>query len=135
MRGHRRSDGLLGDYCDGSLYQSHALFSTETVSLQLMIYYDELELCNPLGSKAKLHKVGESCILLNQCVVGIFYYILGNISPRYRSQLKAIQLLAIAKSSVVIKYGPDTILESFMGDLKVLEEVSPIILIARYTLL
>ena len=48
---------------------------------------------------------------------------LGNLSPHLRSQLKSIQLLAVAKASVVEKYGVDTILEPFMQDLKILEEV------------
>jgi hypothetical protein len=34
---------------------------------------------------------------------GLFYYTLGNISPKYRSQLKAIQLLAVAKRPVIKK--------------------------------
>ena len=55
---------------------------------------------------------------------GIFYYQLGNLSPYLRSQLKSIQLLAIAKAPVVVKYGSDTILEPFMQDLKMLEQVS-----------
>ena len=33
---------------------------------------------------------------------------LGNLSPRLRSQLKSMQLLAVAKSSVVDKYGVKT---------------------------
>ena len=48
---------LLGDYCDGSLFQKHPLFSVEPCALQIM-YFDELEVCNPLGSSAKVHKLG-----------------------------------------------------------------------------
>lgn len=58
MRGHSRRDGVLSDYCDGSVFHMHELFSCEMKSLQIMIYYDELELCNPLGSKSKVHKIG-----------------------------------------------------------------------------
>lgn len=53
----------------------------------------------------------------------MFYFMLGNLSPHLRSQLRSIQLLAVAKSSVVEKYGVDTLLEPFMRDLKILEEV------------
>ena len=52
-----------------------------------------------------------------------FYYVLGNLSPRLRSSLKAIQLLAVTKCSVVNKYGSNVILYPFMEDIKVLEEV------------
>jgi hypothetical protein len=58
FRGHKRSDSLLSDYCDGSLYNSHNLFSKDHTALQLIVYYDDVEVCNPLGSRAKKHKLG-----------------------------------------------------------------------------
>ena len=51
------------------------------------------------------------------------YYTLGNIFPKHRSQLGAIQLLAVATSPVIKKYGIDSILEPFMEDLHKLEQV------------
>lgn len=54
-----RTDGLLGDYCDGSDFQSHSLYSTQRNALQIMLYFDEVEVCNPLGTKVKRHKLGE----------------------------------------------------------------------------
>ena len=53
----------------------------------------------------------------------MFYYQLGNLSPEYRSALKSIHLVAIAKSTVISKYGPNKILEPFMQDIKELEKV------------
>ena len=44
------------------------------------------------------------------------YYLLGN--------LRSIQLLAVVKAPIIEKYGMEVILEPFMRDLKVLEEVS-----------
>lgn len=106
----------------------HSLFSCEPHALQLMIYYDELELCNPLGTKTKVHKMGTlHCIVkifIIACIyAGIFYYTLANISPKYHSKLRAIQLLAIAKTSIIVKYGADTVLQKFMEELKTLEKV------------
>lgn len=49
---------LLRDYCDGQQFCQHSLFSNDSSCLQLIIYYDELELCNPLGSRRKKHKIG-----------------------------------------------------------------------------
>ena len=46
---HRQGVGLVGDFCDGSLYKSHPLFSTdsgETLSLQFVMYYDDVEVTN-----------------------------------------------------------------------------------------
>lgn len=54
----------------------------------------------------------------------MFYYTLGNIRPAYRSQLKAIQLLAVARRPVIKKYGINAMLETFMKELSELEQVS-----------
>ena len=37
----------------------------DPVALQINLYYDELELCNPLGSRRKKHKIG---ILVYVCM-------------------------------------------------------------------
>ena len=58
MNSHSLHDGLLGDYCDGSIYAANSLFQDDPCALQIQLYYDELELCNPLGSRK--HKLGNS---------------------------------------------------------------------------
>ena len=66
------------------------------------------------------------CIQYNKPLhpsIGVFYYQLGNISPEYRSSLKSIQLVAVAESPVIVKYGSNKILEPFMSDLEKLEQV------------
>ena len=55
---HKRSDGLMGDFCDGKTFRDHTLFSSNPKALQVMLYYDDVEICNPLGSKSKIHKLG-----------------------------------------------------------------------------
>ena len=73
MDGHQQTcAGILSDYCDGKRFHENQLFSTNPVALQLMLYYDELELCNPLGSRRKKHKIGmlytkEVCVIPEQC--------------------------------------------------------------------
>ena len=52
----------------------------------------------------------------------MFYYQLGNLSPKYRSSLRSIHLVAIAKSTTVQKYGADKMLTPFMNDIKELEK-------------
>lgn len=66
LRGHCRQDGLLADYCDGAMYKTHSLFSvgSEIPPLEIMAYYDDVEVCNPLGSRAKKHKLGMKCPLI-----------------------------------------------------------------------
>ena len=59
LRGHCRQDDIMEDYCDGLQFKTHALFSSEPHSLQIMLYFDEVEICNPLGSSSKIHKIGK----------------------------------------------------------------------------
>ena len=56
--GHQCSSGLLNDYSDGKAFMNHPLFSVNSKALQVFLYFDEVEVCNPLGSKAKIHKLG-----------------------------------------------------------------------------
>lgn len=56
--GHQCSSGLLNDYCDGKAFMKNPLFSMDRKAIQIFLYYDELEICNPLGSKVKIHKLG-----------------------------------------------------------------------------
>lgn len=55
---------------------------------------------------------------------GMFYWTLLNVHPAYRSSLRFIQLLAVAKSKDVKEYGIDAILEPAVKDLQVLARVS-----------
>lgn len=50
---------MLGDYCDGELFLNSKLFQEHPCALQVQLYYDEVEVCNPIGSKAKKHKLGK----------------------------------------------------------------------------
>lgn len=51
------SEGVLRDYVDGSKFKGHELFSVKKDALQIFFYFDDVEVCNPLGSKAKTHKL------------------------------------------------------------------------------
>lgn len=51
-------------------------------------------------------------------ITGTFYFILGNISPKYRSRLTAIQLLGLVKSSFISSYGIDAVLKPIIDDVK-----------------
>lgn len=61
-KSHSRDDDLIGDFCDGSLYKNHPLFAhdfnDETLHLQFIVYHDEVEVTNPLGSSKGKHKLG-----------------------------------------------------------------------------
>ena len=42
---------------DGSIFKEHPLFSVEPRALQIILFFDEVELCNPLGKSTKIHKI------------------------------------------------------------------------------
>ena len=43
--------------CNGGLIKSHPILCN-LKSLQILAYYDKLEVCNPLGTHTKKHKLG-----------------------------------------------------------------------------
>ena len=51
-----KSSGSLQDFCDGTFFKTHPLFSNDPYALQIVGYYDDLEVVNPLGSYK--HKLG-----------------------------------------------------------------------------
>ena len=38
------TDGLIEDVCNGELFQKHPLFSQDPYAIQVIAYYDEIEL-------------------------------------------------------------------------------------------
>ena len=102
------TNDLIEDFCDGMVFKQHPLFSKDPHALQVVAYYDEVELCNPLGSHVKQHKLG------------IVFYSLGNIHPKYRSQLKTINLAVVATVPVIEQHGLDSVLKPFVNDLNIL---------------
>ena len=104
----RSREGFFYDFIDGALFTSHPLFSQKPNALQIILYTDEIEICNPLGSHSSANK------LL------MFYYSLGNIDPKFRSKLSAIRLLAIAKANDISQWGVDVVLKRIIQDLTLL---------------
>ncbi len=85
VNGHKSKDTILRDLCDGSVIANNHLFSTDPTALQLILYYDEFTVVNPLGSKVKKYKVEA------------FYMTIRNLPPKYRTQLKHINLIFLFK--------------------------------------
>ena len=77
------------------------------MALKIIAFY-EVELCNPLGTHVKEHKLG------------VVLFALGNIHPKYRSTLRTIQLVLANTCPAIEKYGLDLVLKPFIDDLKVL---------------
>ncbi|XP_077870141.1 uncharacterized protein LOC144363069 [Saccoglossus kowalevskii] len=97
-------DGYYFDMLDGEIYQTHNLLCDDDIPI--ILYYDEIDICNPLGSRSGIHKLG------------MFYYTIAKIDTKFRSKLETVQLLAIAYSENIKKYGLDAILEPFIHELR-----------------
>lgn len=63
------NSGFLFDFKDGTLYKNHPLFSVDDNALQLIIYYDDVEPANPLGSYRGHHKLGKSIIIAATVII------------------------------------------------------------------
>ena len=44
------SGSSLNDFCDGQEFQEHPLFSSDRSALQIIAYYDDIEVCNLVRS-------------------------------------------------------------------------------------
>ncbi|XP_071832143.1 uncharacterized protein [Apostichopus japonicus] len=109
FNGHTSVDGFMRDYCDGEMFQKHPLLAKEKGAIQINLFFDELEVTNPLGSKTGIHKLGA------------FYYVLKNLDPKFNSSLKNVHLLAMCNCVDIKKYGYGPILAPFMEELHQLE--------------
>ena len=113
------SSTKLEDFCDGSLFKTHPLFSWDPLALQIIGYYDELEVVNPIGSYVKKHKLG--CL----------FFTLANIRPQFCSTLKGIFVVCVGRYEDISSYGLDAFLEPFV-DLKTLLMVLLLRLVEKY---
>ena len=101
-----RSDGKLGEFIDGAVFSNHEVFSSDAQALQIILYYDDCDLCNSAGSRVTKHKIA------------FFYFTLGNLKHELRCKLDAIILLAVVKTADLKKYGFDEVLKPLLDDLQ-----------------
>ena len=48
----------MRDYCDSPAFLDHPLFKDDPTALQIQLFYDDVEMANPLGANTKVHKLG-----------------------------------------------------------------------------
>ena len=102
----RSKTGMYQDINDGLYFRNHPLFSQHRHALQILLYYDDFETANPLGSKKGIHKLG--------CV----YFTLKNLPPKLNSVLMNVHLAALFYTEDLKTYGFDLILKPLIDDLK-----------------
>eukprot|EP00732_Lithocolla_globosa_P006237 Lithocolla_globosa_v1_NODE_7097_length_993_cov_2.953092.p1 type:complete len:108 gc:universal NODE_7097_length_993_cov_2.953092:597-920(+) len=93
-RDRRANDNSLFDVCEGDVFKSHPVVLDHGIgTLQLISYGDEIEICNPIGSKRRKHKITA------------FDWVLTNTRPEYRSGLDMYNLFAVARTEDVKVFG------------------------------
>ncbi|KAK4882387.1 hypothetical protein RN001_005706 [Aquatica leii] len=103
------NDNILSDITDGKNYKNSQFFKENPLALRIILYQDSFELCNPLGSSKKIHKV-----------IGI-YMILANIPAYSRCRVDHIQLVGLCLERDCKKYGFSECFKLIMNDLHTLE--------------
>lgn len=88
----------------------YQFFSVEENRVSLILYVDDFEVCNPLGTSRKKHKVTA------------VYWVLGNIPVQLRSTLTSIYLAILCKAEDTKQFGFQRVLEPLLTDIQSLEK-------------
>jgi hypothetical protein len=102
--------GVLTDYNDGTIFRDSDFFKNNPAAVQLILYQDSFELCNPLGASKKKHKLLA------------IYYMLGNLHSSRRSAIDPMQLVLLCKEGDFKRVGARKVLQPLLNDLHVLED-------------
>jgi hypothetical protein len=102
------SHSHCNDFRSGDVYKAFQRHATAGFDheLYLSLYYDDIEMCNPIGSFVKTHKLG------------VFYFSILNLPTSIRSRLENIYLLCLARTSDIKEYGINTIMQPFVDEMK-----------------
>ncbi len=95
---------------DGQYFKNNDFLSGEELRISVCLYGDDFEVCNPLGTSRKTHKL---------CAV---YWILGNLPLSCHSSLASIYLALLCKSDDAKTYGYHRVFEPLLQDLVTLEQ-------------
>lgn len=88
---HTCVEGQFKHFCCGEVYRNNELFQSYPNAIQIEIYTDDFELCNPLQSKSGVHKL---------CAV---YFPVNNFPKEYQSKLDYIRLVCLCYSDDINK--------------------------------
>ena len=106
---YRAEEGVVKDVRDGKLFHQNPYFQKNPEAVPILIFQDELEVCNPLGSGKSKHKVN------------VTYYTTLDVQSPLRSRVKSIQLVSLVMSKVWKKYGNEKCNDRLIADLMELE--------------
>lgn len=97
-------------FVDGDIYKNNSFFQNNNNAIQLQLFFDEFEVCNPLGSKTGVHKLGA------------FYFVINNLPFYINSTLENIHLLALCYNLDIKQFGLNPVLHKIVNDIKILEK-------------
>lgn len=100
---------IYRSFQDGSYFRENAFLSGNELRILVNLYADDFEVCNPLGTSRRKHKL-----------CGI-YWTLSNMPPGSHSSVSSIYLATLCKSDVKA-HGLDRILHPLLQDVKTLEQ-------------
>jgi hypothetical protein len=103
---------ILSDIKDGMAWENNSYFQQHRDALSLLLYSDELEICNPLGASKGKQKI------LN------IYMTIGEIPKHLRSRTENF-FLVLTVRSVDLKGNQQAVYQPLLTDLKKLEEGIP----------
>jgi hypothetical protein len=99
---------IYGSYKDGTEFSSHEFFQKHPNAFRINLYYDDVEVANPIGSQSAVYKIAA------------FYFTIQN-AGFFNSKLDNIFILAIAYNTDLKKYGFNKVLRPFVEEMKTLE--------------
>jgi len=98
----------LTNILQDELWKKIILKYSKTVT-PLILYLDEFETCNPLGSHAGIYKLGT------------MYFTIASVSPKYASRIENIFLAMLFHSQDRMEFGNRSIFHILLQKLKSLE--------------
>ena len=103
------NQGYRDYHDDGHVYKTH--FKTDKPAIDIILYRDDLEIVNPIGTARIKHKVAAT------------YFSIGNLSPAFRSRVVSMYLVSLCKTNDLkaIKDQNDAVGRAIMEDLCALE--------------
>lgn len=104
----KSSNGVF-DIKDGTVFQKNQFFKNEINNIQLILYQDAFECCNPIGmSKGKFKEVG-------------VYMMLANLPTYLRSRVEYIKLVLLCRNKFIRQFSWAEVMKELIKDLKILE--------------
>lgn len=103
------NDTVLKNILDGRIWKDTLIRNREKFVIPLTLYFDDFEVCNPLGSHAGVYKLGA------------VYFTISSLPPEYASRLENIFTTLIFHSIERTEFGNLIIFNDLLISLKELE--------------